>query len=847
MKNLIEKNIFAVSLIFSILTMVSLGSEAGVLPGPQGESYLGLGSLKNVIYDPFYNSLLAGGSFGIYSWDIQTGKMLTKKNTYDNAYRGFILSADGRYLFRLTSQYLEKETRNSDGSIITVQADNVSGSQILGLTPDNQWILITGSGDGRLRIWNTETLTETFSFEDSPYNTDLCCISSKSNYLLATSNNYTNFPSKKYLKLWSLQTGKMIRDLNIDDLSLVKTSSPQIKAGFSFDESQLLTYGPSMKTQLTETESGKVIFSSTETITQGLLSKDNSLITVQNGQVSVRRSGDFTILETIPQEQGFTFTNIAFWKNEEFLQLASINSGGSGINKAVKKLSFWNRKSHSVERAIVLPDYASSAALSPENPYLLIQDPLNGLQVLNLETENTSFITFITSTNYIQSQASATAPFTEDGNAYIYCTANAPLAVYEATSTKILSVTDIPSTYLAHWLSIAQGRYIVKVDIKNANYVISIYDIKERRETKTIELKDSLFSLSNSVWLSPDAKTLLGIKLRSIEIWDIATAAKIQEIPLPDNAFNPPVKFTSDGKSLLLPYSNGYQLCDVQTGKLIQTYKAKSNFSANAINISEDGSLLALSNYSTIEIYNLKTGSQLKSLKGFLTNSYSGALVLRFSPDNHYLLFASSAKSLLIDLKTDTVINELHGYPEDLSNVVFTENGKQLVFVYSDGNRSVWDVKNLLYPGQVISFENQAAYPGMPLQLPVNLINTINVTTAKIKVQFDPKRLKFNNVQSASSIAGATITTQTENGLLTISLSSCVVISGRNSLLNLVFDVIAGAKDSSTPIVEIIDAQFNDGGNPAVIQNGRITLFEKPFRWGDLNGDGLDGTVRITH
>ena len=851
MKNQILNKLILFCLGYSITIMPAFTQQEFAFKGPQGEFYLGLGTLEKELYDPFYNSLLAGGTFGIYSWDLQTGKMLTQTNTYKDPFYDFALSSDGNYLYRLSNQYLEKETRNADGSVTTVRTDKIFGYTFAGLTPDDQRIVIR-EAEGKLRIWNTGTLDEAVVLQDAPNNTNQCIISPNSNYLIASAYDYINSPPQKYTKLWSLNSGKMIREIKAEQVKASESMPSFADILFSNDESQIFTYGFNIKTQLASTESGTVIYSSTETISQAVLSKDNTLFSVEKGKIKIRRWQDFSLVETIAPEKGYNFLNVAIGKNEDSLQIASTNSGDASRINIVNKLSFWDRKTHAITRTILLPDNASPQTISPGNPNLLVLDPKSGLQLFNTETEKTTLLTNRASVyNSLRPYPDTSTPFTDDGKGFIFCSSsNHSFELYEANSSKIISSTTFPDSFNPYVFSVAQDRYAANTNyIDSVTPLVTIYDIKEGRAVNTILLGNEALYVS-SIRLSPDAKTFLAMIDDRAEIWDSASAAKIWDTSFPNSLFSSyPVKYTPAGDSLLLPFDNGYYLWDIQTGKRIQTYTLGRYNSIKGIDISRDSSLLALAEPAIIDIYNIKTGVKIQSLTGFTDGPcdyYNSAIIPRFSPDNQYLLLASSTKSLLIDMKTKSVINTIHGYPHTLSNVIFTADGQQIVFAYEDGNRSVWDLNMLLHPGQVISTGDQAAYAGFALQVPVVLTNTVDVTKARIQVRFDPERLQFKKVEGASIIANCTVDTQIQDGILLLSLSAEKILPGQNSLLTLVFDVAAGKTNPPAALLEIVDAQFNNGENPAIIQNGKISLFEKRFRWGDLNGDDKDGTLDST-
>ncbi len=143
----------------------------------------------------------------------------------------------------------------------------------------------------------------------------------------------------------------------------------------------------------------------------------------------------------------------------------------------------------------------------------------------------------------------------------------------------------------------------------------------------------------NDVAFSPDSRTL-AVAAQTVTLWDVATGAYLQTVPLPGDGQPIKVRFSPDGASIAVVGSWGIQVLDVTTMRVRYTLPA---LGVKGVAFSPDGRWLAQSelvqsgqaSFGQVRIFDANDGRFVRTMPGKYTLGYYD---LYFTPDSHHLL-----------------------------------------------------------------------------------------------------------------------------------------------------------------------------------------------------------------
>jgi WD40 repeat protein len=225
--------------------------------------------------------------------------------------------------------------------------------------------------------------------------------------------------------------------------------------------------------------------------------------------------------------------------------------------------------------------------------------------------------------------------------------------------------------------------------------------------------------------LSPNGKTLVSLRDKEIQLWDVATGQQLRTIVtghflgIHSVAFSPDSKllasgsFTrfsvSPGESTVVIYDDPkdippgplegsakastaqdatLQLWDVSTGQLLRALTPRTE-SASVLSFAPDGGMLASADDKTIKLWNLPAGREMRALRGHV----GSVLALAFAPNGRTLASASTDRTIkLWDVTTGRELLTLSGHYMSVNSVAFSLNGKILISGSQDTTMKLWDV-----------------------------------------------------------------------------------------------------------------------------------------------------------
>ena len=177
---------------------------------PHNEGFLG------VAFSPDSRRLVTAGSQKAAKvWDVETGQLLLRLRGHRRQLRSVVYSNDGRRIatgsFDNTAKVWDAHTGDE---LLTLPMDPVRGYALMGLSDSVRWVefdakaerLLTGSTDGKARVWNLVTgqLMATFDGgEPGPGG-------GKAHFLPDQRHLITGFSSR--IQVWDLSTGHRVTE-----------------------------------------------------------------------------------------------------------------------------------------------------------------------------------------------------------------------------------------------------------------------------------------------------------------------------------------------------------------------------------------------------------------------------------------------------------------------------------------------------------------------------------------------------------------------------------------------------------------------------------------------------------
>ncbi len=592
--------VLTIALLIYLCSLISVQSQT--LTGPSGETILTHGYRESVAISPDEQIVAVGGNQGVFLWDTYTGEFI---------------------------QRLYKE-----------------GHTIMGLafTPDGSKLLAAGN---YCILWDVETGREILSFDSLLNYTDALDISPDGKYALIGS--YKPEGPRFFVDMWDLETGDYIQTFGDYEHATIAGTA------FSPDMKYVVVGAKRSETDLWRIEDGEKLVSY------------NHPVSVS----SVEFSPDGTRLLTISGSKGYLWDTLSGdliheWPNKGSYRF---NSDGSRIVYSSRwnvdtgepaSIEYLDPDTGEVTETKTIPGYGSNCFFINDERYMI--GGYDGLlQLWDLETEEL-VLTYGNSINSLYN-----AEFSPDGKT-ISVGSDFSAYIIDADNGSVVR-TFAPFYESAYFTSLsADGRYLITNgypttirlwDVETSDLLLSLDVLRAREDISACVTRDGTKLLTGA----GTEENELGV------IWDVATGEKIHSFPASDEGGgNYPASvfdevsskarllstypdtlscvatFSPDeSKALTLDASRmNAILWDAETGDVLHTFigHAQSILSAE---FSKDGQYAVTGDrFGIARLWNVETGENLAQYNYRLQYNSFSMNQISLSPDNRYLLTASS-------------------------------------------------------------------------------------------------------------------------------------------------------------------------------------------------------------
>ena len=193
----------------------------------------------------------------------------------------------------------------------------------------------------------------------------------------------------------------------------------------------------------------------------------------------------------------------------------------------------------------------------------------------------------------------------------------------------------------------------------------------------------------HSVAFSPDGgRVLFGTSDNAVELWDVATGAHLHTFehagPVHSVAFSPDGAWILSGS-----WDNTVKVWDASTGALLRTFNAGRLVTSVAFSPKDRSRVLSSSDDNTVKLWDADTGQLLHIFEG----DWNWVTSVAFSPDGARVLSGNGDGTVkLWDGGTGALLYTFKGHSGPVHSVAFSPDGYRILSGSSDGTVRIWSL-----------------------------------------------------------------------------------------------------------------------------------------------------------
>ncbi|MBE9545939.1 MAG: protein kinase [Proteobacteria bacterium] len=567
------------------------------------------------------------------------------------------------------------------------------------ITPDGRYA-VSGSGEGRIRVWELETGRSIRTMEGHGAEVKSVAITPDGRYAISGSEDRT-------LRMWDLDTGQCLRTMEghtnwVESVAI--TPDGQFVVSVSYDTTL----------RVWELETGRCM-----SIMEGHTGWVNSVEITPDGRYAVSGSNDHTI-RMWELETGQCLRTMK-WNIEDVLSVAISPDGRYAVSgSGDRSIRVWELETGQSIRTMDEHSFmVLSLAITPDGRHVVSGGNDNNLRVWDLETGRCKR-TMEGHTGSILSVA-----ITPDGRYVVAGSWDKTLQVWALGLQKVC-----PAQYM---LSIPKGFKERKIeeDVLNravtkakelhdkGNYkgsYLTLFDAWKglafcNREVITrlyadLMRKARIGGLSfcyettllkghtegvNCVAITPDGRyAVSGSNDYTIRVWELETGRSVRALEGHTAMVNS-VAITPDGRYAVSGcWDHTLMVWELETGRSIRTMEGHTG-SILSVAITPDGRYVVAGSWEgNIRLWEFETGRSIRTMEGHKDYIYSVAI----TPDGRYAVSGCMDKNLsLLELETGQAIRFMEGHTNPVKSVAITPDSRYAVSGGDDTTLRIWELE----------------------------------------------------------------------------------------------------------------------------------------------------------
>jgi WD domain, G-beta repeat/PQQ-like domain/WD40-like Beta Propeller Repeat len=285
----------------------------------------------------------------------------------------------------------------------------------------------------------------------------------------------------------------------------------------------------------------------------------------------------------------------------------------------------------------------------------------------------------------------ASTHFSPDGKLLVSGGGDKMIRIWNVADAKMLHECKGPSSFTCAVRFSPDGKTIAGAGYESGQgNVIYLFDVATGKALPTLPGHPS--GGIRRIVFTPDGKQLVsGGFDGTVRVWDLQTKKEVRQLKVESGTVYS-LSLSNDGKLLATAGRDGLKVWDLASEKMLHR-EPLSGSTCYATAFSPDGKLVAGGDGDRVTIWEVSTGKEVLSLTGF-KGELSQVL---FTADGRSLLTASYDRMVrLFELRTGRIIHEAEHHTGWVWGIALSPDEKQVASCSIDTHLKVWDVAGLL-------------------------------------------------------------------------------------------------------------------------------------------------------